>query len=181
MVDVARRAERQRREAHRDQVDVRIRQRAAVEQAHAVGDAREDGRIARPQARRVGVGVAGQRDREGGQIVQRERAAAHPGDALDDRAAGPLRKPLRSGAHDLERLRGGAQHRQLGAGANRIAVDVEGGLERRQAQLVDAQRATERMAPDALERRDAARDDAGLGSAQELVAREADGIGAGRE
>ena len=63
----------------------------------------------------------------------------------------------------------------------RLEVEEECPLERRERQLVDAQRALEWVPAQALDEVGTAQDDPGLRPAEQLVAREADEIGAGRE
>src|SRR5262252_2117788 len=58
-------------------------------------------------------------------------------------------------------------------------MEEEGSLERRQRELVDSQRALEGMSAQALDELGVAEHDAGLRAAEELVAREADEVGAG--
>ena len=63
----------------------------------------------------------------------------------------------------------------------RYQLQEKGSLERRERELVDAQRALERMPAEAFDELRAAEHDPGLRAAEELVARETDEVGAGRE
>ena len=74
------------------------------------------------------------------------------------------------------RRTGISERRELGVGEQR-----ERPLERRQRQLVRAERALERMPAEPLDEVGAADDDPGLRPAEELVAREADEVGAVRD
>src|SRR4029079_11087305 len=59
-----------------------------------------------------------------------------------------------------------------------LEVEEQRALERGEPELVDAQRAMERVAPKLLDERGVADDDARLRSAEQLVAAEADEVGA---
>ena len=87
------------------------------------------------------------------------------------------REALGAGAHRLERLVEHAQHRDLAARL-RVERERERPLERRQRELVRAQRALQRVATEPLDEVGAPDDDPGLRPAEELVAGEADEIGA---
>ena len=85
------------------------------------------------------------------------------------------RQPFRSGANGLGRLAQHPQHRDL---LRPVEVERERALERSERQLVGAQSAVERMPPQLLDEVGAAGDDPGLRAAEQLVAREADEVGA---
>ena len=89
-------------------------------------------------------------------------------------------QPLGPRAHCLERLVQHPQHRHLAQRPLRVEVEPERPLERRQRELVRAQRALERVPPQRLDEVGAADDDPGLRAAEQLVAGEADEIGARR-
>ena len=77
-----------------------------------------------------------------------------------------------------------AEHPQHGHLAQRplgVEVEQQRSLERGEAELVDAQRAVQRMPAQALDQVGAADDDSGLRAAEQLVAAEADEVGAGGE
>ena len=65
--------------------------------------------------------------------------------------------------------------------ARAVEVERERPLERGERELVGAERALERMAAEPLDELGAADDDPGLRPAEQLVAREADEVGAGGE
>ena len=111
------------------------------------------------------------------ELGERERAASDARDRLLDLAADELREALRARAHGLDRLVEHAQHRHLVA-RRRVERERQRSLERRERELVGAQRALQRMAPQPLDEIGAADDDARLRAAEELVAREADEVGA---
>ena len=71
--------------------------------------------------------------------------------------------------------------RSTGISSGPVEVERERPLERRQGELVGAQRALERMPPQPLDELGAAGDDPGLRAAEQLVAGEADEVGAGGE
>ena len=71
--------------------------------------------------------------------------------------------------------------RSTGISSGRLEVEQERPLERRQRQLVRPERPLERVAPQLLDEVGASGDDAGLRPAEQLVAREADEVGAGVE
>ena len=60
----------------------------------------------------------------------------------------------------------------------RLEVEQQGAFERGEVELVDAQRALQRMAAQLLDQVCASDDDAGLRAAEQLVAAEADEVGA---
>ena len=74
-----------------------------------------------------------------------------------------------------------AQHAQHGDPLGRVEIEAQRSLERRERQLVRAHRPLQRMAPQLLDEVGASDDDAGLRPAEQLVAREADEVGAGGE
>ena len=90
-------------------------------------------------------------------------------------------EPLGPLPHRGDRLGEHAQHRDLAAGALGVEGESERALERRERQLVGAQRALQRMPPQPLDQVGAAGEDPGLRPAEQLVAREADEVGAGGE
>ena len=96
-------------------------------------------------------------------------------------AATPSAQPL--GARPQLLLAGleHAEHRELGAAPRRVAVEPQRRLERRERQLVDAQRARQRMRAAALDRSALADHQARLRAAEQLVAGEADDGGARRD
>ena len=112
---------------------------------------------------------------EARQLGERERAATDARDGLLDRAAGRLCEPLRAGTHGLGRLAQHPQHRDL---LRPVEVERERALERGERQLVGAERAVERVAPQPLDEVGPAGDDPGLRAAEQLVAGEADEVGA---
>ena len=112
------------------------------------------------------------------ELGERERAAADAGDRFLHRAADGLRKSLGAGADGLGRLAQHAQHRDL---LRPVEVERERSLERGERELVGAERALERVAPQPLDQLGAAHDDPRLRPAEQLVAREADEVGAGGE
>ena len=118
---------------------------------------------------------------EARQLRQRKRAAADPRDGLLDLSADELGQPLGTRPHGVGRLGRHAQDRDLAERALRIEVERERALERGQGQLVRTDGALERMAAQPLDELRAADDDPGLRAAEELVAREADEVGAGLE
>ena len=71
--------------------------------------------------------------------------------------------------------------RSTGISPRPVEVERERPLERGERQLVGAQRALERVAPEPLDQVGAPDDDPGLRAAEQLVAGEADEIGAGGE
>ena len=117
---------------------------------------------------------------EARQLGQRQRAAA------DARRRSPrprrrrARQSLGPRAHRVGRLAHHAQHRHL-VERRSGRVERERPFERGERQLVGAQRALQRMAPQPLDELGASDDDAGLRAAEQLVAGEADEVGAGRE
>ena len=160
---------------------------AQVEQQPAALDPRDDGRrqAAQPCLERVGTdAVARDRHRPRRQLDARRAAAAHRRHAVDD-----FRVPAVDGAdRGGERVRPGADfvgglrehptHRHCRVRASGGVVD-ECRLERRVRHLVDAQRAHQRVAADAVDEYGAPHDDSGLRSAEEFVAAEAADVDAG--
>ncbi len=119
-----------------------------------------------------GAGV--ERDRGALQVEQRQRAAAHPGDAVDHVPAGLLGEATGAGG---EGRRVGVEHREHRDRRPRVggvAVEAERRLERRERQLVDPHRAGERVAAAGGDGVALADEQPGLRAAEELVAREAD-------
>ena len=155
------------------------RERAAVEHERAVRR-RARARRDRPRA---GARRAGRRRPR----AARRRTAARPAAARRRRRARPSRRRSRRCARPAPR-RARARRRRARATARRtgssararagIAVDAQRGLERRQRELVDAQRARQRVPAAGCDRIGAAGQDAGLRTAEQLVAREADEIAA---
>ena len=153
-------------------------ERAAVEQRAAVADDADDRRLALAQRRRERLL---DRAREARQLGERQRAAADARDRLLDLAADRRREPLGAGAHVLgDGLAQHPQHRDL-AGHAPARGERERPLERGERELVGAERALERMAAQTLDEVGPAGDDPRLRPAEQLVAREADEVGAGRE
>ena len=152
----------------------------------ACGSRAAAGRRARSRHRRlVPAQRRGERllDRAGErrQLVQRQRAAA---DARRPSPRPRRRRRLRDARRaraPLRRLAQHAQHRHLGERALGVEIEQQRPLERGEAELVDAQRAVERMAPQPLDEVGAADDDPRLRAAEQLVAAEADEVGAGGE
>ena len=118
---------------------------------------------------------------EARQLGERQRAAADAADRLLDLAADGRGEPLGPRAHRLRRLVQHPQHRHLPQRPLRVEVERERPLERGERELVGAQRALERVPAQALDEVGAAHDDPGLRPAEQLVAREADEVGAGGE
>ncbi len=108
-----------------------------------------------------------ERAREARQLGERQRAAADACDGLLDGAAGERGEPLRARPHAVV-----AQHPQHRNPLRRVEVERERSLERRERQLVRAQRALQRMAAQLLDELGAADDDARLRAAEQLVAGE---------
>ena len=133
-----------------------------------------------PGAQRAGELLL-DRAREARQLGEGQRAAADPRDGLLDLASDELRQPLRSRLDGFGRLGRHAQDGDLGERALGIEVERKRALECGQRQLVRAHGALERMSPQPLDELGATDDDPGLRAAEELVAREADEVGAGLE
>src|SRR5207253_635923 len=148
-------------------------ERPAVEQQPAVADDADDRRLALAE-RRGKLLLHGAR--EARQLGERQRPAADARHGLLDGASDEPGEALGPPAHGLGRLVEHPQHRYLAERASGIEVERERSLERRQRQLVGAERALERVAPQPLDELRAARDDSGLRPAEELVSREADEI-----
>ena len=101
-----------------DLVDLRVRERAAVEQRAAVAHEGDHGRIAESQRLRERLldGARGAR-----QLRERKRAAPDARDGLLDLAADESRKPLRARPHALEPARAasaGPERRRACAGSS---------------------------------------------------------------
>ena len=154
-------------------------ERAAVEQEAPVADDADDRRLAeRGAARRALSSTAHASSRE---LCERQRAAADPRDRLLDLAADEAREALGPGPDRSTRLVEHAQHRDLRAARARGRGERERPLERRERELVRAQRALQRVAAQSLDEVGAPDDDPRLRPAEQLVAREADEVGAGGE
>ena len=114
------------------------------------------------------------RDHRPRQLEQRQRAAADLGDALDD-LANALGEPIGAGA---EGGVVGGEHLQHGD-VPVAAVEAERGLERGERQLVEPQRAGERVLLGSLDRGARADHHAGLRAAEQFVSGETHERGAG--
>ena len=119
-----------------------------------------------------------ERARERRELGERQRAAADARDGLLDLAVHRAREPLGPGAHRQRVLVEHAEHRHLRERTHGVEVEEQRALERGEPELVDAQRAMQRMAPQPLDQVGAAEDDTGLRAAEQLVAAEADEVGA---
>src|SRR5204863_8077401 len=95
--------------------------------------------------------------------------------------ADEVRQALGPRAHRLHRLAEHPQHGYLALAEAGVEIESEGRLQGRKRQLVGAQRPLERVAPETLDELGAADDDPGLRAAEQLVAREADEVCAGRQ
>ena len=160
-----------------DLVDLRVGQRAAVEERAAVADERDDGRIAEPQRLRQRLLDRARRARE---LRERKRAAPDARDRLLHLAADELGEALGTRAHGLDRLVEHPQHGHLVA-RGRVERERQRPLERGERELVRAQCALEWMTPQPLDEIGAPDDDARLRPAEELVPGEADEIGSGAQ
>ena len=174
VVDVAGGAERQRLIC-RHWSSVRVRQSSSTRPSRTTRHHRWVGRPQRGRQRVAAVQGAG----EARELEQRHGAAAHPGRARDHLAAKAAGQPLRALPDRVGRLGGGRQHGDVAQGALGVAVELERRLERGQRELVDAHRARQRMAADALEHGRLPHDHARLRPAEQLVAREAHHRGTG--
>ena len=159
-----------------DLVDLVRRQRARVQQQAAVAHDPDDRRVAQPE---LGARLLLDRARGARELGQRERAAADPRDGLLDLPADEPREPLGALADGVDGLVEHPEHRDLPPRELGVGEERERPLERRERQLVGAQRALQRMPPQPLDEVGAPDDDARLGAAEKLVAREADEVGAG--
>ncbi len=177
MVDVTGGGDRQRhaRTAAATSPSVVVGERAAVEQELPVADDPDDGRLADAKRRRERLV---DRAREARQLGERERAAADARDRLLDRAADELCESLGARADDARVL---VEHAQDRDALRRLEVEAERSLERGDRELVGAQRPLEWMPAQPLDEVAAPDDDARLRAAEELVAREADEVGAGAQ
>ena len=118
------------------------------------------------------------RAREARQLRERQRAAADAADRLLDGAADERGEAFGARAHVAGVLVQHAQHRDpLG----RVEIEAQRPLERGERELVDPHRALQRVPAQLLDELGAADDDPGLRPAEELVAGEADEVGAGGE
>src|SRR6185437_8371271 len=116
--------------------------------------------------------------REARQLGERQGPAADAPDRLLDLAVDRRRQALGALADGMRLLREDAQHRDP---LRSLQLQEERPLERGERELVDPQGALERMAAQALDEVRATEHDPRLGPAEELVAREADQVGARRE
>ena len=134
------------------------------------------GVLVQPQRRREALL---DRAGEGRELGQRQRAAADARDRLLDRAADERRRGARRARARLPassfsmRSTGTSRER-----SRRVEVEQERPFERGEPELVDPQRAVQRMAPQAVDEVGATDDDPGLRTAEQLVAAEADEVGA---
>ena len=128
----------------RDLVDLAVGKRPHVEQQSPVANNPDDGRLAGPE--RVEQRLLDSA-REARQLRERECAAAGPGDRLLDLAADQACQPLSSLPHSGKRLGEHSQHRDLAARTLGIESESKRSLERRERELVRAQRALEWMPP----------------------------------
>ena len=161
-------------DCRRDLVHLRVGERAAVEERPSVADDRDHGRLAESKRLRE---LLLDRARSARKLRERKRAAADTRDGVLDLAADERGEPLGPGADDLDRLVEHAQHGHVVA-RRRIESERERPLECGQRELVRAQRALKRMSAQPLDEFRPTDDDPGLRPAEELVAREADEIGA---
>ncbi len=127
------------------------------------------------RARCSSAGGTGQGDDRPVEGEERKRSAAHPalGPAHAGAGADCGGQALRPAA---QRRLLGAEHGQcgdLGSGPGRVAVQPQCRLERGERELVDPQRAGERVRPRCRHRLRAADEQAGLRSAEQLVSRAA--------
>ena len=159
-----------------DLVDLVRRQRARIQQQAAVADDPDDRRVSQPEHRRE---TLLDRARGARELGQRERAAADPGDGLLDLPADEPGEPLGPLADGVDGLVEHPEHRDLPPRELGVREERERALQRRKRQLVRPQRALQWMPPQPLDEVGAPDDDARLGAAEELVAREADEVGTG--
>ena len=142
--------------AARHLVDLGLGERAAVEQQLAVADDADDRRLA--EAKRLGqLGL--ERAGEALDLRERQGAAAGAGDRRLDRTAGE--RASRS-ARARTTPAGSVSIRRQGSprAPARVAIERERGLERGERDLVDPQRAVQRVAAQPLDEVGAADDDA---------------------
>ena len=181
VVDVAGGADRQRhaRTAAATSSTLVVRERAAVEQQPAVADDPDHGRLAAPRS---------------GAASRSSTAQANDGSSASGSAPPPTRptvsstSPPTAAASRSARARTvaassceHAQHRDLAERALRLEVEQQRAFERGEAELVDAQRAVQRVPAQLLDQVGAPDDDPRLRAAEQLVAAEADEVGAGGE
>ena len=152
-----------------------VGQRQAVEEEAAVADDAHHRRVARAQ--RLGERLL-DRAREARELGERQRAAADAADGLLDLAARRGGEPLGAGA---DRRGSCASVRSTGIRSRRLEVEQQRPFERGERELVDAQRALQRMAPQPLDELGAAEHDPRLRPAEQLVAGEAHEVGAAGE
>src|SRR3954453_530882 len=157
---------------------------AWIEDHPAVRDARDHRRVAPAKLRRqlVRPRIAGiERADRPGQLKRRQRASAWPGGRIAQLGAGAdaLDQDLGLAA---KLVLGGSQHRDR-RDFIRAALEVQAqsGLQGGELKLVQAHRAGEGMRAAGIDRGAGAGEDPGLRPAQELVGREANEIGAGRD
>ena len=149
----------------------RLRKPTASASSRAPAPLRPTGRMARPALGSVSSGSAP----EPIWLAQSATVTSKPSPTTV--AIGPARRPAAAaisarGAHEA------AQRRQRLRQPVRIAVELEGGFQGREPDLVEAHGALDRVAGDAGHQFARTRDDAHLRPAQQLVAREGDEVGA---
>ena len=147
--------------------------------SRAAGDRR--GRCRPPAARPVRSGAASSSSTAHAKLGSSASGSAPPptrATVSSTVAADELGQPLGTRADRLAGLAEHPQHRDLARGS--VEVQRERPFERGERELVGAQRALERVAPQALDEVGAADDDPGLRAAEQLVAGEADEVRAGR-
>ena len=175
VVDVARGADRQ-RHARTAAATSSTSSSASVRQSSSSLPSRtiaDDRRLAAPQRR--GERLL-ERAREARQLGERQRAAADARHRLLDRAAD--RAPRAAPRGRAPSPPSSRSMRSTGIRSRRVEVEPQRPLERGERQLVRAQRALQRMAPQPLDEIGPADDDARLRAAEQLVAGEADEVGA---
>ncbi len=144
-----------------------VGQRAAVQEEPAVADDAEDRRVAGAERRGELLGRARTRSSGARRAAARRRRRGRP-------SPRPRRPSARRGARRAPAppRPARASIRRTGTRARGRAQRGQRPLERGQGELVGAQGALERMAAQPLDEVGATGDDAGLGPAEELVARE---------
>lgn len=166
-------------------------ERADVEQQRVLLEAADDRRAAVRDEGAVAIErvALAERDAHGecGDVAHGQGAAARARDLVDDVDVGGvngqsgddrLRKRLRAGAQLLRRGGEHAQGGDLGERSLWLEVDAQRLLERGERHLVEADGACEGVRLEAVDQLLLADDDARLGSAEQLVARERDEIAA---
>ena len=163
-------------------LDVLVAEGAGVEQQaplDAAQERRRAARAARPRSApaRVRHGARGALQRQ-----RRQRAASDAGLRRRDLAADARRAAARRarGRAPAARAPSAAPASRRGA-PRRVAVQAQRRLQRGEGQLVDAQRAGQRVAAAALDRLARADEEPGLRAAEQLVAAEAGQRRAGRD